>query len=155
MKIELTDKEFEMLKMLLNNTNECESGCVIEEYQYEPFDCQDCPYFNKKNDLIEKIMSYSDSQYECVWDKNTIDLKEFVNGKVAVWCDTEYKANDFLNFLKEHEFIWETGRPLRDKTYYSLYKNRTAYKFENIGIYYTGVEYYRNQKYKIIKWEVI
>ena len=55
MKIELTEKEFEILKVLIHNTNECESGCCIQEYQEEPFDCQDCPYFNKKNDLIEKI----------------------------------------------------------------------------------------------------
>ena len=55
MKIELTEKEFEILKILIHNTNECESGCCIQEYQYESFDCQDCPYFNKKNDLIEKI----------------------------------------------------------------------------------------------------
>ena len=54
MKIELTEKEFEILKVLIHNTNECESGC-IQEYQEEPFDCKDCPYFNKKNDLIEKI----------------------------------------------------------------------------------------------------
>ena len=57
MKIELTEKEFEILKILIHNTNECESGCYIQEYQYESFDCQDCPYFNKKNDLIEKIMN--------------------------------------------------------------------------------------------------
>lgn len=57
MKIELTEKEFKMLKILIHNTNECESGCYIQEYQYESFDCQDCPYFNKKNDLIEKIMN--------------------------------------------------------------------------------------------------
>ena len=55
MKIELTKKEFEILKILIYNTNECESGCCIQEYQEESFDCQDCPFFNKKNDLIEKI----------------------------------------------------------------------------------------------------
>ena len=55
MKIELTEKEFEILKILIHNTNECESGCCIQEYQDESFDCQDCLYYNKKNDLIEKI----------------------------------------------------------------------------------------------------
>ena len=29
MKIELTEKEFEILKTLIHNTNECESGCCI------------------------------------------------------------------------------------------------------------------------------
>lgn len=153
MKIELTDKEFEMLKMLLNNTNECESGCVIEKYQYEPFGCQDCPYFNKKNDLIEKIMSYS--KYEYVWNRNTIDLEEFVNGKVAIHCDTLEKVNDFFNVLKEHEFLWETCKPLEEETYYSVHEDATAYNFETFGILYGNVGYYRNQKYKVIKWEVV
>lgn len=31
MEIELTDKEFEVLKILISNANECESGCIIEE----------------------------------------------------------------------------------------------------------------------------
>ena len=30
--IELTEQEFEILKTLIHNTNECESGC-IQEYQ--------------------------------------------------------------------------------------------------------------------------
>ena len=59
MKIELTEQEFEILKILIYNTNECASRCIVEEYQEELFDCQDCPYFNKKNDLIEKIESIS------------------------------------------------------------------------------------------------
>ena len=94
MEIELTDKEFEVLKILISNTNECESGCIIEEYQYKPFDWGNCPYFNKKNALIEKIMSYF--EYEYIWNRDTIDLEEFVNGRVAVWCDTEEKVNDFF-----------------------------------------------------------
>lgn len=153
MKIELTDKEFEVLKILISNTNECESGCIIEEYQYKPFDCVNCPYFNKKNALIEKIMSYF--EYECIWNRDTIDLEEFVNGRVAVWCDTEEKVNDFFNVLKEHEFIWGTGKPLGIETYYFMYENRTGYNFEDMGILYASTTYYRSQNYKIIKWEVI
>ena len=56
MKIELTEKEFEILKILIHNTNECESGCCIQEYQEDnKINCENCPFFNKKNDLIEKI----------------------------------------------------------------------------------------------------
>lgn len=152
MKIELTEKEFEMLKILINNTNECSGGCYIEEYQYEKFDCIDCDFFNRKNDLIEKVMNYS--KYEDTWNRNTIDLEEFVNGKIAVHCDTEEKVNDFFNVLKEHEFLWETGKPLGEETFSFVYEEGTGYNFENMGILYASIGYYRSQKYNIVKWEV-
>ena len=58
MKIELTEQEFEILKTLIHNTNECESGC-IQEYQEESFDCENCDFYKRKWDLIEKIESIS------------------------------------------------------------------------------------------------
>lgn len=61
----------------------------------------------------------------------------------------------FFNVLKEHEFIWGTGKPLGIETYYFMYENRTGYNFEDMGILYASTTYYRSQNYKIIKWEVI
>lgn len=152
MQIELTDKEYEMLKILLNNTNECSGGCYIEEYQYEKFDCIDCDFFNRKNDLIEKVMNYS--KYEDTWNRNTIDLEEFVKGNIAVHCDTEEKALDFFSFLKEHDILWETGKELTDDTLFSIYEDKMTYNFESIGILYANVGYYKTLRYKVVKWEV-
>ena len=59
MKIELTEQEFEILKTLIHNTNECESGC-IEEYQEDnEINCENCDFYKRKWDLIEKIESIS------------------------------------------------------------------------------------------------
>ena len=56
MKIELTEKEFEILKILIYNTNECESGCCIQEYQEDnKINCENCKKKKKKWNLIEKI----------------------------------------------------------------------------------------------------
>ena len=56
MKIELTEKEFEILKILIYNTNECESGCCIQEYQEDnKINCENCDFYKRKWDLIEKI----------------------------------------------------------------------------------------------------
>ena len=56
MKIELTEKEFEILKILIYNTNECESGCCIQEYQEDnEINCENCDFYKRKWDLIEKI----------------------------------------------------------------------------------------------------
>ena len=59
MKIELTEKEFEILKILIHNTNECASGCIVQEYQEESFDCENCDFYERKWNLIEKIESIS------------------------------------------------------------------------------------------------
>ena len=60
MKIELTEKEFEMLKMLIHNTNECASRCIIEEYQEDnEINCENCDFYERKWNLIEKIESIS------------------------------------------------------------------------------------------------
>ena len=59
MKIELTEQEFEILKTLIHNTNECESGC-IEEYQEDnEINCENCDFYERKWNLIEKIESIS------------------------------------------------------------------------------------------------
>ena len=34
----------------------CLSGCIIEEYQDEDFDCEDCPFEQSKWDIWEKLM---------------------------------------------------------------------------------------------------
>ena len=60
MKIELTKQEFEILKILIYNTNECESGCCIQEYQEDnEINCENCDFYKRKWDLIEKIESIS------------------------------------------------------------------------------------------------
>ena len=60
MKIELTEKEFEILKILIYNTNECESDCCIQEYQEDnEINCENCDFYKRKWDLIEKIESIS------------------------------------------------------------------------------------------------
>ena len=60
MKIELTEQEFEILKVLIHNTNECESGCYVEEYQEDnEINCENCDFYERKWNLIEKIESIS------------------------------------------------------------------------------------------------
>ena len=60
MKIELTEQEFEILKTLIHNTNKCESGCCIQEYQYDnEMNCENCDFYERKWNLIEKIESIS------------------------------------------------------------------------------------------------
>ena len=59
MKIELTEKEFEILKVLIHNTNECESGCIQEYQEDNKINCENCDFYERKWNLIEKIESIS------------------------------------------------------------------------------------------------
>ena len=59
MKIELTEQEFEILKTLIHNTNECESGCIQEYQEDNEINCENCDFYKRKWDLIEKIESIS------------------------------------------------------------------------------------------------
>ena len=60
MKIELTEQECGIVKVLIHNTNECESGCCIQEYQEDnEINCENCDFYKRKWDLIEKIESIS------------------------------------------------------------------------------------------------
>ena len=59
MKIELTEKEFEILKVLIHNTNECESGCIQEYQEDNEINCENCDFYERKWNLIEKIESIS------------------------------------------------------------------------------------------------
>ena len=40
------------------NTNECESGCCIQECQEDnKINCENCDFYERKWNLIEKIMN--------------------------------------------------------------------------------------------------
>ncbi|MFR2570136.1 MAG: hypothetical protein ACLS90_00220 [Clostridia bacterium] len=54
--LKLTDQELETLILILNEAEVCLSGCIVEEYQDEDFDCEDCPFEQSKWDIWEKLM---------------------------------------------------------------------------------------------------
>lgn len=54
--LKLTDQELETLILILSEAEVCLSGCIIEEYQDEDFDCEDCPFEQNKWDIWEKLM---------------------------------------------------------------------------------------------------
>ncbi|WP_346961992.1 hypothetical protein [Clostridium sp.] len=82
------------------------------------------------------------------WDK-------FKNDKVAVWCDTEEKAREFVDECYKNNITWGKGRIKEPK--FDFYKENTCYNFEidlyNSRLMFTEKSYYKEQNYKIIKWE--
>lgn len=44
------------LILILSEAKVCLSGCIVEEYQDEDFDCGDCPFEQSKWNIWEKLM---------------------------------------------------------------------------------------------------
>jgi len=80
---------------------------------------------------------------------------EFRNEKIAVWCDTEEKAREFLDECYKNNITWGKGKIKEPK--FDSYKENTCYNFEidlfNSRLMFTDKSYYEEQNYKIIKWE--
>ncbi len=78
---------------------------------------------------------------------------EFKNRKVAVNCDTEEKAREFIKECFERGMKWSNFT--ESKTMFDWYKRDTCYEYkiyEN-RLMYSDEKYYKNNGYKIIKWE--
>ena len=80
--------------------------------------------------------------------------ENFKNGKIAVHCDTEEKAKDFLKECEKQGMKWVCGDKATHHTRYKRYKEKTAYKKDFYGIRYCDYEIYKERGTKIIKWEI-
>jgi len=71
-----------------------------------------------------------------------------INEKVAVWCDTEEKAREFIKQAYENGYEWAVG----DKnTRFSCYKTKTCYKlYDNKTIKTSDIDYFEKENYTII-----
>ena len=80
--------------------------------------------------------------------------KEFKNGTVAVHCDTEEKANIFLEECNKQQIKWCNGRSIvEEDNSFERYECDTCYSYKPYGLEFCQKEYYKNNGYKIIKWE--
>lgn len=88
---------------------------------------------------------------------------KFVSGKVAVSCDTKEKAEDFINKCKEKGFTWCGGAKLLDSHHWDWYRELLCYSYHHYddvrlsyksGLTHSSVEWFREENYKIIKWEL-
>lgn len=76
---------------------------------------------------------------------------EFRNGKVAVNCDTEEKAKEFLKECYERKLKWFDGSL---DTCWKINKENTCYEYIGKLVYCSKSHYEEKEEgYKIIKWE--
>lgn len=80
--------------------------------------------------------------------------EKFKNGEIAVHCDTEEKAKDFLKKCDENNIVWESGAKTSSKTIYDSYKEDTAYCCMHTykKLEYCDYQFYRKKGINIEKW---
>lgn len=89
-----------------------------------------------------------------VWNRNSFNLERLEINNIAIHCNTEEKANDFLNYLNSLGLKWFNEDSLLDYNNWEDYKEDTCYDFYNKGITYDNYSYYKDDDCTIIEWEI-
>lgn len=78
----------------------------------------------------------------------------FKRGDIAVHCNTEEKAKDFLKECDREGITWQRGQYTHEFTKWDIFKEGTSYSFFINGIAITRLDLDKTQGYKIIEWEI-
>lgn len=75
-----------------------------------------------------------------------MEVKDIVGKKVAIWCDTEEKANDFI--AKVRDFT----KTYQGNNWYEQYKENTAYTVHESSYTFSEKKWYKENAYEIISY---
>lgn len=160
---EMTRKEF------LNNIALDEDGEIVNIKNCDinkEYDFEYCPDENGL-DLNKDCYDYKNCK-EC-WENAIKDIKfkgedcmefdweGFKNNKIAVHCDTEEKAKDFLSKCYKKGLFWSGDN--KDLLYWNHHENNTCYNYSRE---YKTIQFspkcfclnYKDNNYTIIEWEI-
>ena len=77
-----------------------------------------------------------------------LDFDYIANNCVAVHCDTEKKANEFIK--KAHE---AGCKGMGNRNFWEFYYRETCYVIDtDCAIFYSGIDYFKNKGYEIIEY---
>ena len=77
---------------------------------------------------------------------------EFLNGKIAVNCQTGDEIYSFLDYCNNQNLKWYNGNTAKEALCYD-HKSLTCYKFDTNGLQYSNTYYYKNKNIKIITYQ--
>ncbi len=86
---------------------------------------------------------------------------DFKTGKIAVHCETEELARDFLGQCQNKGLMWTEGQMVTSDgpTHWEYYRDHTAYSLYDhrvnvLGLKYSPVALYEEDGYEIVKWKL-
>lgn len=85
------------------------------------------------------------------------DWDRFKNGEIAVHCDTEEKAKDFLKECEKRDIGWSSGKKANHNTNWDSYKIDTCYScyiLRERELGYGSKHFFKKEGLEIIKWEI-
>ncbi|WP_250455947.1 hypothetical protein [Clostridium tertium] len=82
------------------------------------------------------------------------DWGRFKNGEIAVHCDTEEKADDFLKECEKRNIKWIGGDNATHHNHYSVNFGLTCYCGKKGVLTYSDKVYFIQEGTTIVKWEV-
>ena len=84
------------------------------------------------------------------------DWDRFKNGKIAVHCDTEEKANDFLKECNKQGITWTDGDKTTEINCWFWYEKDTSYACRDgkSKLKFEFLKHYKDKGLEIIKWEI-
>ena len=82
------------------------------------------------------------------------DWDRFKNGEIAVHCDTEEKAKDFLEECDKEGIKWLGRDKSIHHTNYEVFYDITCYYAGKCGLTYCDISHFKSKGIEIIKWEI-
>lgn len=79
-------------------------------------------------------------------------VNKFKNEKIAINCETEDEAKEFIKWCYLNEITWTNKKLGMNKTYYKEYKKTTCYIYHNK---YQCLQYCSDNYYIIEGWKVV
>lgn len=81
-------------------------------------------------------------------------FKDIIENNLAIHCDTEEKADNFLQECKNQGVIWETSETIDKQNYWYRYEENTCYYIDhNMKVACRNFSYFLKVGYKIIDFE--
>lgn len=82
--------------------------------------------------------------------------EEFKNGEIAVHCDTEEKANDFLKECNKQGITWTDGDKTTEINCWFWYEKDTSYACRDgkSKLTFEFLKHYKDKGLETIKWEI-
>jgi len=81
---------------------------------------------------------------------NNFNWDKFKNEKIAVWCDSEERAKEFVEECHRKGLGWGSCSFIKE---WDIHKSQSCYCYNTDSLRYSFKKFYEQEGCKIIKWE--
>ena len=82
------------------------------------------------------------------------EFESLYGNNVAIHCDTEEKANEFLALADSFGYKWVNKRELINYSQWEIYKEKTCYEVTKQGLMFSDKNYFKVNGYQFIEYQL-